>query len=136
MRSSYKMFSVYIKPGEEASLENAVFVRQGWSWMAGIFKALWFCYHRVWLWTAVFVGMLGILFALDHLGILARAYMDVLSIGIFVFAAANAQDWLAESYEAKGYTLVDVVSGADEMDAQRRFLECYRPNKDVSGFVI
>lgn len=107
--------------GSRQGLDRAILVKDGFHWLAFLFPLLWPLFNRLWLvFLAVFAIMVG-------LGIGGRAlsapgwaigaieFMLALLLGV---AAGDLKSW---GLGRRGIPAVDVVAGADEEDAERRF---------------
>jgi hypothetical protein len=94
-----------------------VLVREGFSWAAAIFGALWLFFHRAWiagvlaLCAAVLLGAMGTM-PLRLVLELALAW----ALGLF------GQDLRRWSLARQGYLLAHIVAGADEDAALARLL--------------
>lgn len=106
--------------GEAAALERAELVRDGFSWGAFIFTALWFFWHRLWLvGLAVLVGLFAFAILLRSLGVPPfPAYVAVLLLSVLIgFEAASLRRW---TLSRRGRALADVVSASDADEAEAK----------------
>lgn len=118
-----KIYSVYIKQGDENPLESAVFVKQGFDLWAFLFGSLWCLFNRLWL-AAVVLGIVnGLLTWADTLPLSLMA--NLLNIW-FGFEAGN---FLSAKLEKRGYILFDISTGIDRLAAETRFYDKYLLNR-------
>jgi hypothetical protein len=107
-------------PGDAEALDRAVLVRDGFSWGAFVFSALWFFAHRLWL-AGLGVLVLVIAFtaamaALDlppAAAVLAQVLLSVL-IGL---EAPSLWRW---TLRRRGRPPVDVVTAANRDEAETK----------------
>ena len=115
------------RPGDPAALDDAVLVKDAFSWGAFFFTFLWFFVHRLWL------AGLGVLVVLLAFGV-AMNLLDVHPLGAFAaqvllqgligLEANSLRRW---TLARRGRPTIDVVTGADrdaaEAKAFARWLE-------------
>jgi hypothetical protein len=117
-----KLYTYYMKPGETA-VEDAVAVREGFSWPAFLFTFLWAFYHRLWVVGLVLLAVpAAIQYAVDsqRLHPLVGSAM-ILAFTIYVGCSAN--DWRREKMERTGYVMMGLAAGEDIAAADRRFYD-------------
>lgn len=123
--------------GDPEALEDAVLVRDGFSWGAFVFTFLWFFFHRLWLvGILVLLGLFGLAFLFDVLkvapwaGVLAQGLLQIL-IGL---EANSLRRW---TLARRGKPVMDVVSGSDleeaEAKAFARWLERSEPARPAAA---
>jgi hypothetical protein len=107
-------------PGDAEALERAVLVRDGFSWGAFFFTALWFFAHRLWL---AGLGILVLLVAFD-LGLAAldvqpaAATLAHLLLSVLIGLEANSlRRW---TLRRRGRPAVDVVAASDRDEAETK----------------
>jgi hypothetical protein len=108
------------RPGDPRALDRAEIVKDGFSWAAFAFTALWFFFHRLWI-----AGLL-VLFALVAL----NGLMSVLDVhGLAAFLAQVLLSWLIglEANSLRRWTLArrgmpvtDVVTASDRDEAEAK----------------
>ena len=107
-------------PGDAEALERAVLVRDGFSWGAFFFTALWFFAHRLWL---AGLGILVLLVAFDlglaALGVQpAAATLAHLLLSVLIGLEANSlRRW---TLRRLGRPAVDVVAASDRDEAETK----------------
>lgn len=108
------------RPGDPEAFEKAVLVRDGFHVWAFLFTVLWFLYHRLWL------AALGVFVALSLFGVIvdrlaltpwAGLAAHVLASALIGLEASSLKRW---TYGRNGFALVDIVSGADEEEAEAK----------------
>jgi hypothetical protein len=121
-----KTYTIHLPPSK--SLENAVFVKEGFSLWAALFQGFWALYHKMWLCAAALIVANMCLFLLAEHAIITGDVLVILRLGLFVYIGFEANDWRRLSLSKNGYELVDVISGKDESEAKFRFFAGYVGN--------
>lgn len=107
-------------PGDPAALDRAILVRDGFSWGAFIFTALWFLVHRLWL-AALLVLLLlaGVAYGLSQLRLDPAAALAAQAlIGILIgLEASSLYRW---TLARRGRPAVDVVMAENREAAERK----------------
>lgn len=106
------------RPGEREALEKAELVKDGFSWGAFVFSAVWFFMHRLWL-AGLGVLLVILLFNLGlaaagvrpGTALLAQVLLSIL-IGL---EASSLTRW---TYARRGWPAVDVVTAVDREEAE------------------
>lgn len=128
--------------GEPEALDRAVLVRDGFSWGAFVFTALWFFAHRLWLaGLAVLVGLALVQAGLQALGAHPTAVvLTQLLLSLLVgLEASSLRRW---TLHRRGRPAVDAVMarGVEEAETKafRRWLERRPPrlSAPVSGALV
>jgi hypothetical protein len=122
-----KVYTVHLpdsaRPGEAAGLDRAILVRDGFHWLAAAVPLLWLLANRVWLGFLAVLAVtvaIGVLAATTGIGpgpVLALQLCVALCVGV---CAADLKGW---SLRRRGLPAVDVVSGRDAEEAERRFFD-------------
>lgn len=111
------------RAGEPSGLEEALFVKDGFSWGAFIFNALWFFAHRLWFAGFLVLIAMGILHAIMHaLGIppLAALAAFVIASSLIGLEAGSLRRW---TYARRGWPVRDIVSAPDRTTAEAKAFE-------------
>ncbi|MEZ5692179.1 MAG: DUF2628 domain-containing protein [Rickettsiales bacterium] len=121
--SKTNIYTVHIDPSHNRSVENAVFIREGFNFLAFVVAPIWALYNRMWLEFFLIMVFTIILTVVSETG-----YMNEVSIGFinlgFNFAIGSwAGDIQRYRLSRKGYILSDVVVSSDEIAAQQRYFE-------------
>lgn len=120
MLNKLSFYAVYSKPGAESTLEQAVFIKQGFSlpvFLFGMFAAL---YYRVW-YVALALFAYSLLLSIAILQNLLPVYFELaLSLPVSLFVAFQFHDWHGAALEERGYALIAVVAGNSEEEARLR----------------
>ncbi len=107
-------------PGDARALEDAVLVRDGFSWGAFIFQVLWCLWNRLWLVALGFVLVSAALsFSLEWAG-LPQAAIVVAGVLLAILFALEANNLRRLSLERRGLALRGVVVAPDLHEAERR----------------
>ena len=99
---------------------DVVLIKEGMCWPSLFVPLFWLLFRRQWL------GLLAYLAATAALGGLGSALglpaaAQTLALLVFaVLVAVSANDWRRWRLQAAGYGLIDVVSGRDLTEAERR----------------
>lgn len=118
-------FTVHERDSDEqdiaARAEAAVFVKEGFAWVALFFPILWQLYHAMWI---VLVGFIVIVGAVQA-GVIALGLDDGVAVmttfvlsGVFALLANDLRRW---SLARRGYRLVELVSGRDRAECENKF---------------
>ncbi len=128
-------YSVYLpKQKGFAALEKVdrlVFVKEGFAWFAVLSPLLWALYHRLW---TVALGILGIMLLLNGmvslmgLGSVQQIIFTLILNVAFAIEATRIRKWVLE--QQHGYRFEGFVTGQDETDCQRRFLQNWLPSRE------
>lgn len=101
--------------------DKIVFVKEGYAWAALLIPILWMLYYRMW-W--VLAGFVAIMTAI-HAGLAAADLADDVALwttlgvsGVFALLANDLRRW---TLGARGYSLVEPVSGRDRAECEERF---------------
>lgn len=111
-----KIYNALIKKNKEGQIRDIVLIKEGFSFFAFLFSALWFLFHR--MWREFFILLLvGIVFN--------YIYGDkvLLEIAFFFLIAFNANYWFCEHMKNKGYEFAGLVFGNDCESAKLRFIK-------------
>jgi hypothetical protein len=107
-------------PGDPAALDEAVLVRDGFSWGAFIFQVLWCLYRRLWLAAAVLLVLtVGADLLMNWAGLPAWAVASV-SLVIVILFALEANDLRRRKLERQGMMLAGVVVASNTVEAEAR----------------
>jgi len=134
------LFSVYLPHAEDGPrsyrLENARFVRDGFSWGAFFVPVIWLIWHRTWRWVLLVMAFeLGLALIGARLG-LPPAIVAFLVLLQMLFVGLEAQKWYGLALERRGFELTDIVQAGSLEDAERRFYERVRIEKSASPPVV
>lgn len=117
-----KIYTVHNKP-EDTSLENTIFVPEGFSWKAFVFNVLWLLYYRVWF-ASLFVVLVLVFFEwVGYKDLLDEASLGVIQFAFLFLVGQNANDWRRDSLKRKGYALTDIVASDSNFRARQRYFD-------------
>jgi len=117
------IYAVHSAPptSDPANLENARFVKQGFSRAGLVFGPLWLVRRRLWRALALWAAFAIVLIALVAVHTLsAGAGVLLLFLGDLYIGLEGAA-WRSSALVRRGFPLVDVVSGRDLQEAERSF---------------
>jgi hypothetical protein len=115
-----RSYTVHAPPEEQPAPENFAFVKDGFSWPALFFPALWILWHRLWLtlvWYIVFVLVVAWIGRLS--GDTNATILGLLGGLLFAFEANNIRRM---SLQGRGWREVGGSSGSNLGEAEVRFL--------------
>jgi hypothetical protein len=107
-------------PSDPGALDKAVLVKEGFSWGAFFFTALWFFVHRLWIaGLLVLLAVLGLAFGLQTLRVGAgTVFLAELLLAILIgLEASSLWRW---TLRRNGKPAVDVVAAADREEAETK----------------
>ena len=134
------IYTVYTKPNDPNALENAIFIKEGFSWFAAILHFFWAFYHRMWLVGAVLLAIEITLTSLQLRGYVQMETIESIKIGILLLIGANFNDLYRKNLEQKGYVFQDVISGKNEEEARCKYmtdiLQCNTFGSGKEGSIV
>lgn len=111
------------RTGHEAPVENAVFVRDGFSWLALFFPVLWLLFNRLWLLTILYIAIaVGLEIAASVIGGPVPGVLSVAFTVLFAFEANALKRW---ALVQRGYAFAGIVSGRGRIECERRFFQSW-----------
>ena len=117
------IYTVHINPEYSHAVEKAVFIREGFDFIAFIFGAFWALYHRMWLEALCIAVPVVLLGAADKQNWLDDASIAVLNLALSFIIGLWANDLRRASLSRRGYIMSDVVVSDGELSAQQRYFE-------------
>ena len=124
-----KIFTAHRPP--QASQEEAVFIKEGFSWPALLVPGLWLLYQRMWLELVLFVALFAVLgWVFDPSGDHTQTLFGWLSVAIIVLFAFEANDLRGAALEREGYTEMGTAMGAGRDAAELAFLRSWLPRQE------
>ena len=120
-----KLYNSYIKTRKEGDVEDLIFIKNGFSFLAFIFNCLWFIYLRM---IKGFLIVLAVdIILIKLISLYNPTIIDILVIFIStsLIIAANANYWYSKYLRAKGYEFIGCVFGENKEAAKLRFVEGY-----------
>ena len=98
-------------------------VKEGFSWTAFLFTAVWALYHRLWLAAAVVLGVFVLLDALGPKVGVAPPVLAVMQIGVSVLFGYVANDLRRRVLRKSGFAEADVVVAKNLTGAEQRYFD-------------
>jgi hypothetical protein len=129
-------FIVHVPPetaGSGAGVENAVFVREGFSYPAFLFGPFWLLWKRAWIPAVLWAVLLALL---AWTGSLLKIPPDAVGVVAFALSAmlgVEGDRVLAWSLRRRGYVESDVVIGDNEAEAEEVFFGRLRGRAPVAA---
>ena len=101
---------------------DLLLVKEGFSWPAFFFSALWALWHRMWLTAVLLAAAAAAVGALAENLRLHSVAETALSLGVMLFVGFGANDWLRRSLWRRGYAEGPIVVAPDRDSAEWRLL--------------
>ena len=110
------------------SAEELVFVKDGFSWLAALLPAIWLLWKRMWVELIVFMAVAGVIaWIFTRAG--APELGNAILLAIQIVFGFEAGALYSATLERRGWRLVGTVSGRNQEDCERRFLEVWLPTR-------
>ncbi len=123
------VFTVHEPPRRAANAvadpERIVFVREGFSFWAFVFAALWMARYRMWLVLLLYLAIAGAVeIALRFAGV-GAAGIALGGFAIALLVGIEAATLRRFALRRQGFRDIGIVSGEDLEDAERRFFDSW-----------
>ena len=119
-----KIYTVYLKPDGGKTLESAVLVPEGFSWLALIFPLNMISAVMQKNWAFLMILVLYIFTAtMQFHDSRIDGLIGAFKLACFPFLGVWANDFWRLSLSHRGYHMAGIVSGRNESEAQLRFFE-------------
>ncbi len=125
------VFNVYEPPDPPRDrLDRAVdlvFVKDGFSWLAAIFPAVWFLVKGLWLELILILSGAAVLsWGIETSGA-ASALSGMVLFIVQIVIGFEAGEIQAAALERRGWRLAGTVTGRNRDDCERRFFDTWQP---------
>jgi len=120
------IYTVHLPPDAatpEAVAEKAVFVKEGFSFFGFAFTGLWLLSKRLWLMTAIYIAVLGLVIAAFTLLGLPRPAFGFITLLIGILVGLEGHEWQRRKYANMGWVHAGTVSGPSLEECERRFFK-------------
>lgn len=111
--------------------DKIVFVRWGFAWLALVIPVLWLLYHRLWI---VIAGFIALIF-LIQVGFMAlgsdqeaAGWALLIANSAFALFANDLRRW---TLSLRGYRMVEMVSGKNIVECERRFFTIWLAEQEA-----
>jgi Protein of unknown function (DUF2628) len=102
---------------------DVVLIKEGFSWAAFVFTALWALWHRMWLWAVILIcGMFAVEVVLEMLEA-SPLVATALWLGTAGLMGAFGNDILRAHLDRRGYYEAGPVAALDRDAALRRYFD-------------
>lgn len=117
------VYTVHLKGSQDdlATLERAVFVREGFAWAALIFGPLWLLWNRLWLALVVWLALEGALVIWNAFAPPAHSVTATLQILMHLALGFEASQLRRGALARRRFQNVGLVQGRRLMEAERAF---------------
>ena len=127
------LYSIY-EPGDEQSnlaarADRIAFVKEGFSWPALFFPALWLIFHRMWIELIVLLIAFAALQWLYVSSVDGRAVLEWAGFALVLLFAFEANDLRGFALVRRGYQPVGVAMGEDRETAELSFFRSWFPRQ-------
>ncbi len=119
-----RVYTVHVRrdatPGDASAFDEAILVRDGFTFPAFLFTALWFFFHRLWIaGLGVLLAVIAFGFLIDALALapLAAFGAHLLLASLIGLEASSLRRW---TYARNGMPAVDIVAGIDYEEAEAK----------------
>lgn len=117
-----RLYTVHLPP-PSADDNTPVLIKEGFAWGACIFGVLWALWHKLWIEAAALLALFLALGVISDFVDLTDPVETAIMLAIAVLIGFGGNDWRRESFRRRGYRDAGVVSGPDQENALRRFLD-------------
>ncbi len=117
-----KIYTVHVNPSDPKLIENAIFVKEGFSFFAAMLHVFWALFHKMWLVSAIILAVEIFLTALQSSEFVAVGIIESIKLGLLLFIGFNFNDWYRFYLNKRGYVLQDIISASNEDDARYKFM--------------
>ena len=115
-----KLYNALVKKNTSGEIEDIILLKEGFSFSAFLFGALWFFYRKMWLEFAIVTAIYFIFSLSSFWAEFDKFYLEV---SFLIIVALNSNYWFGEHLRKKKYEFAGLVFGKDEEEARLRFLE-------------
>lgn len=127
------LYSIY-EPGDEQSdlaarANRVAFVKEGFSWPALFFSALWLIFHRMWIELIVLLIAFAALEWLYVSSVDGRAVLELAGFALVLLFAFEANDLRGFALVRRGYQPIGVAMGEDRETAELSFFRSWLPRQ-------
>jgi hypothetical protein len=118
-----RIYSVYVRKDSKNPLDTAIFIKQGFNFLAFLFTMVWAFFNRLWF-TGIVLTIFTIFFELGD-----SIEFSTASLIMAIWFGFEANNFKSRRLERIGYIIFDVVTGIDKLAAQTRFYDKYLLSK-------
>ena len=126
-----RFYTVHLPEGdhgaEDSTLGRAVFVREGFNWLAFFFAPFWALAEGLWLAAVPLIAALAAIIAVPAVLGLEPLLPVVLGLGYSLLTGMSGNDLRRAGLAARGYRLVEVVAAPSRAQALIRYAEAVTP---------
>ena len=126
-----RFYTVHLPASDEGTeggtLGRAIFVREGFNWLAFFFAPFWALAEGLWLASVPLIAALAAIVVVPAVLGLGPILPVVLGLGYGVLAGMSGNDLRRAGLAARGYRLVEVVVAPSRAQALIRYAEAMTP---------
>lgn len=120
-----KLFTVHYREEASGSLtglaEDAILVKQGFSWPAFLFAPLWLLFKRMWIVLLLFLALAGGVTALGVARWIPDDVVTMLGLGLHLLLGLEGNDLYRWTLARRRYRERAVVAADNRLAAERRY---------------
>ena len=117
-----RFYTVHIQL-QKSGQKHLELVKEGFSWPAFLFDVFWALYHRTWSAFLVLATALCVGGGIGYWQLISTPILLLVLFGWRILVGFHGNDWRRTVLERRGFRMLDVVTGADDMSAARRFFD-------------
>lgn len=102
--------------------QEAIAVKEGFSWYNLIFNFFWALFNRIWILAILYIALQVFFATLAYFGT-APLIVRTITISTYIVIAFHANDFYRYSLKLKGYQLQDIVLAKSSSHAIYNFLK-------------
>ncbi|MHB8886641.1 MAG: DUF2628 domain-containing protein [Methylovirgula sp.] len=112
--------------------DRAVFLREGFSWLAFFFPLLWLLWHRLWAFAALWLVGEGLLawLAMQHFGVGTTL---LIGLALRLLLGLEGNGLLRRKLAGRRYRLIDVITAEVAETAERLFFNRLSQPQDATA---
>ena len=126
-----RFYTVHLPASDEgaegSTLGRAIFVHEGFNWLAFFFAPFWALAEGLWLASVPLIAALAAIVVVPAVLGLGPILPVVLGLGYGVLAGMSGNDLRRAGLSARGYRLVEVVAAPSRAQALIRYAEAMTP---------
>jgi hypothetical protein len=126
---TYTVYEKRVAPEDiEERATDLVFVKEGFSFLAFLFPALWLLFHGLWRGLLLYLVIsIGLMLGLSQLGA-SDELIGLAGLAVNLIFGFEARDLYRASLERRDYVLKSVVSGRNLEECEQSFLLEWLPD--------
>ena len=116
-----RIYTIHTRPWSAALDEDAVSIKEGFSWLALIFPLFWALWYRLWIQVVVLVVLIGVVVLLAEFAVVDQLSIGAIEVAVGLVFGFLGNDWRRRNLTARGYVEAGIVAGRDRAAAEHRY---------------